>query len=232
VNKDYYSLRSAEVNFSSYRPQKYFINFLKKINKDSRILDFGCGYGRDIKFLISLGFKNVFGLEIDDKARNESSKLTKIFTHLDLNELDEGFDLVIMSHVLEHIPKDEIIETLIQIRNAIKEDGSLILMVPNAQSNTGAYWAYEDFTHNTLFTSGSLKYVLLAAGFRNIEFIDPKCLDSLPIYKKILRGLFLSLYEFKLNFWNAITSSNFHKGSPRIFSYEIKAVAKKSESLS
>lgn len=46
-------------------------------------------------------------------------------------------------------------------------------MVPNAQSYTGAYWRYEDFTHNIMFTAGSSTYVLRSAGFENIEFLDP-----------------------------------------------------------
>ncbi|MGC9101323.1 MAG: hypothetical protein ACP5HC_08750 [Caldisericum sp.] len=41
-------------------------------------------------------------------------------------------------------------------------------MVRNVQSNTGAYWAYEDFSHFTLFTSGSIYYVLKMAGFDEI----------------------------------------------------------------
>ena len=38
------------------------------------------------------------------------------------------------------------------------------------QLNTDCYWAYEDFTHYTLFIAGSLLYVLREAGFTNIEF--------------------------------------------------------------
>ncbi|MBL0306338.1 MAG: hypothetical protein IPQ25_09965 [Chitinophagaceae bacterium] len=79
-----------------------------------------------------------------------------------------------MSHVLEHIEKEKIIDTLIHIRkNLLKKGGVFLLMVPNAQSYTGAYWRYEDFTHNIMFTAGSCIYVLKAAGFENIEFIDP-----------------------------------------------------------
>ena len=45
-------------------------------------------------------------------------------------------------------------------------------MVPNAQAITGAYWRYEDFTHEQLFTTGSLYYVLLDNGFDEIKFLD------------------------------------------------------------
>ena len=62
-------------------------------------------------------------------------------------------DVIIMSHVLEHFPKDNIIPTLKKAYNILNPNGKLIVSVPNAQSNTGSYWAYEDFTHSTLFTS-------------------------------------------------------------------------------
>jgi len=63
-------------------------------------------------------------------------------------------------------------------------------MVPNAQSPVGCYWAYEDFTHTTLFTAGSLYYVLKMAGFKEITFVDPLCIEGLPLWKKMVRKTF------------------------------------------
>ena len=71
------------------------------------------------------------------------------------------------------MPKHEIIPLLIKVRSLLTQSGSLLVMVPNAQSNTGSYWAYEDFTHHTLFTAGSLYFVLRQAGFDSVEFVDP-----------------------------------------------------------
>jgi hypothetical protein len=103
----------------------------------------------------------------------------------------------------------------------------VIITVPNAQSNTGAYWAYEDFTHEYLFTSGSIYYVLTLAGFRQIEFIDIDCTEGLPIIKKLVRKILLKMYKAKVHFYNKITCSSFHKQSPEIYSFEIKVLAKK-----
>ena len=41
--------------------------------------------------------------------------------------------------------------------------GILITAVLN--TTTGSYWAFEDFTHETLFTCGSLEYVLSEHSF-------------------------------------------------------------------
>ena len=98
-------------------------------------------------------------------------------------------------------------------------------MVPNAQSISGSYWHYEDFTHHTLFTSGSLYFVLRSAGFKHIEFLDIDCTTGLPRWKAMIRKFFLNIYKLNILFWFKVTSSNYHYSSPAIYSFEIKAVA-------
>lgn len=101
----------------------------------------------------------------------------------------------------------------------------MLISVPNAQSNTGCYWAYEDWTHTTLFTSGSIYYVLKSAGFNNVEFIDRDCTLGQNSLKRFLKKYFLKLYILNKSFWNKVTSSSYHEPSPKIFSYEIKVKA-------
>ncbi len=200
--------------------------------KDAFILDFGCGFGHTLNSLKKLGYHNASGIDIDEQAIGYCLK-----QGLDINKVEnlkefanhnyEKYDFIIMSHVLEHFQKSDIIPTLKIINDLLKKDGRLMLMVPNAQSNTGCYWAYEDFTHYTLFTSGSIYFVLKMAGFNEIEFIDIAHTEGLPLFKKLFKNLFLKYYKFKINFWNRITSSFFHKPSPVIFGFEIKVLAGK-----
>lgn len=100
-----------------------------------------------------------------------------------------------------------------------------MIAVPNAQSNTGCYWAYEDWTHTTLFTSGSIYYVLRSAGFEKIEFLDIDCTLDCSILKSFVRKFFLMIYKLNKKFWNKITCSSYHLPSPEIFSFEIKVKA-------
>lgn len=131
-----------------------------------------------------------------------------------------------MTHVLEHIKKDDIIDTLSLIKGKLLKKGSLIFIsVPNAQSNTGCYWAYEDFTHTTLFTAGSLLYALRSAGFSKIEIIDPYGIEKFNSIVRVLKFILLQVYILNKEFWNKVTSSSYHKQSPKVFSFEIKAVA-------
>jgi SAM-dependent methyltransferase len=153
-------------------------------------------------------------------------------TAVDISECPEifsgEFDVIILSHVLEHIDKPKIIGTLENLRRHLSASGKLVLCVPNAQANTSAYWAYEDFTHTTIFTSGAVFYVAKMACFEYVDFMDVDCTDGGGRLHKYLiwpvKRTLLKLYRANRRFWNRVTNSAYHAGSPEIYSYEIKAV--------
>ncbi len=199
-------------------------------NKDMRILDYGCGLGQILQALMAEGYKNFYGVDIEKSAIECCKEKNLHVEELNLEKLENPygfkFDVIILSHIIEHILKDEIINTLSFIKNEFLADkGKLLIAVPNAQSNTNAYWAYEDWTHTTLFTSGSLYYVLKAAGFNTIEFLDIDCTLGSRGVKKVIRKILLKIYILNMNFWNKVTCSAYHKPSQQIFSYEIKCKA-------
>lgn len=229
---DYFNLRNVN---SDYYLEYRIPLYIKKIlppDKNASILDIGCGFGSFIREVKKLNYNFVKGIDISDQAiefaRKQNFDVKKVSITEFAEQSGERFDFIIMSHVLEHINKNEIIDilTLIAVK-LLKENGKFCLMVPNAQSNTGSYWAYEDFTHVTLFTSGSLLYVLKAAGFKKTTFLDPDGTENATGLSKILKKIFLPLYRFRKLFWNRITSSSFHQQSPNIFTFELKILAEK-----
>jgi len=136
----------------------------------------------------------------------------------------------LMTHVLEHIPKDRIVAALSSIRTSIlAPDGALIVAVPNASSPTHCYWRYEDWTHTCLFTSGSLLYVLRAAGFSNVQIIDAACMMETRPFIRPLKRVALGCYKFWLKVLCRVTSSSLHEGSPLVLSFEVKALATNGE---
>lgn len=227
----YYSHRKVDPDSpGESRVAPYLKNRLPP-DRNSRILDIGCGPGALLSALRNEGYANLTGIDLSGEAVRSCAQKGFAVERCDIRDYVAGhegaaFDFIVMGHVLEHLPKDGIIETVSSIRSRLLQPrGGLFVVVPNAQSNTGCYWAYEDFTHSTLFTAGSLQYVLKAAGFEKVEFLDTDGTSSLnPARKAVVKAL-LALYSLKKDFWNKVTSSSYHRPSPRIFSYEVKALA-------
>lgn len=221
IKKEYYE---------SYSLPSYLGDILPK-SKNISILDIGCGYGQTLRALRDLSYTKLEGIDLDENAieycKKNELEVSKSSLEDYLLKNKKKYDILIMSHVLEHIDKSKIVDILGKIRrNLLNKDGELWIMVPNAQANTGAYWAYEDFTHTTLFTAGSLYYVLKSAGFEHIDILDPEGLSGLAPHKKLIKKFLLSLYRLNYKFWNRVTTSAFHIAGPHVFSFEIKARAK------
>jgi 2-polyprenyl-3-methyl-5-hydroxy-6-metoxy-1,4-benzoquinol methylase len=220
--------RVSADSYAQYTLPAYVERRLPK-DKGSRILDFGCGFGQFVSALTSRGYREVVGYDIEPTAIDHCTSRGVPVIDGNKTELASlaSYDFIFSSHVIEHIPKTDVIAALCTLRALLSSDGTMLICVPNAQANTGCYWAYEDFTHHTAYTSGSLYYVLSKAGFSHIEFFDIDCTEGMRPGRRWLKRRLLSVYKANYRFWNRVTSSATHPPSPDIFSYEIKALARR-----
>jgi SAM-dependent methyltransferase len=167
------------------------------------ILDIGCGMGFALLALKRMGFVNLYGIERDMSQYEFSLKngLQVILTDDTkkyLGDYPQNYDVVLLFDVLEHIPVGDQINFLRAIYSTLRPGGKLILQVPNACSPFGLYYRYIDYTHYSSFTSISLCFVCLNAGF------DAVSIDSgRPARSLVQRGLtFLRSFSFqKLSQW-------------------------------
>lgn len=229
ANDDYFALRRVPADaYREYRLPGYLRTRLPR-DKHAVIVDYGCGFGQVMREVRKLGYENVIGIDVSQSAieqcRGDGLEVIDNSSDDALEHLSGKVDFLIVSHVVEHFPKSEIISKLKSMRSLLSGGGRLLIAVPNAQAFTGCYWAYEDFTHEYLFTAGSLMFVLRAAGFSEIEIIDKDCLEGASVGKKIVRMCFLPIYRANYWFWKKITAGATHEQSPDVFSYEIKALA-------
>lgn len=229
---DYFTLRKIYAASCLEYILPPYVQKVLPTDTSAKIIDIGCGFGQLLQELKGRGYTDIQGIDISRQAVENclqhglNVQLISSLQNYCVNT-DVKYNFIVLGHVLEHLEKSEIIPTLQLIKtHLLAQDGSLVVMVPNAQSNTGCYWAYEDFTHSTLFTTGSLFYVLKAAGFSEIKFLDPDGLGGANPIIWILKKILLLSYKFNISFWNRVTSSYFHKPSPQIFTYELKAIAK------
>lgn len=124
--------------------ERTLTRFLSGISKQGSrtILDVGCGYGRNIKLLNSLGH-DVLGVEANHTIvdLNNDSGLV-CMTVEDFKKTDRMFDVVLMSHVIEHFRPDDLLPFMDHYLDRIKPEGFLIIMTP-----LGSPYFYDDFDH-------------------------------------------------------------------------------------
>lgn len=96
------------------------------------ILDVACGNGSILRYLKSLGYESLHGLEIADYAvlRLTQEGITMHSGMLpDIPLEDDSFDVVIASQVLEHIIRRG--RFVSEIRRLLKPDGKALIFVPD-----------------------------------------------------------------------------------------------------
>jgi 2-polyprenyl-3-methyl-5-hydroxy-6-metoxy-1,4-benzoquinol methylase len=221
----------APETYSEYTLPQHLTDVLPT-DRSTPIFDIGCGYCQMLKCLRQMGFKALRGVDLSSDAVAHGLKEGLDVTLIsDLKEFllnnQARYELVVMSHVIEHIEKDQIINILDLIRTRLlTPSGKLYLATPNAQSATDCYWAYEDFTHTTLFTGGSMLYVLRRAGYQSITFLDPDGLDYLSLPRKIIKGALQTIYRANKHLWNRVMGASYHRPSPEMYSWELKVLAR------
>lgn len=146
-------------------------------DKNAPILDVGCGAGHFLHFLELEGYGNGEGIELSSQQADLARKMVKLTVHDGdvaefLDSRDEGYAMICMNDVLEHIPKDQIIEFLETLRQGLKDDGVIAINVPQAAGLTTSFSRYIDFTHQQVFTEMSLRQVLMMAGFKDVRFVQ------------------------------------------------------------
>jgi SAM-dependent methyltransferase len=116
-----------------------------------RILDFGCGPGRDLKVFSELGHIAV-GLDgaarFVEMARNYSGCDVWHQDFLNLDLPDEYFDGIFANASLFHVPGSELPRVLRELRATLKPGGVLFSSNPRGNNeegwNQGRYAAYHD----------------------------------------------------------------------------------------
>ena len=120
------------------------IKFLK-INKNHKILDFGAAKGFMVKAFRMLGY-SAWGKDISQYAiENADHEIKSFMSFVDDND-GMVYDWVIAKDVLEHIPYDEIDDTIEKLKHFAP---NMFIIVPLGRDNKFIIKEYEnDITHH------------------------------------------------------------------------------------
>ncbi len=150
--------------------------FLKRVlpeRKDASILDVGCGGGKLIHLFKSMGYANVRGVDVSPEQVALARQVCDDVSLCDAVEYLEAhkgeFDFITALDIIEHFKKDEVIVFLHAIRDALRENGRVVLQTPNSAARAGAAMQFRDLTHEVGFTPECLESVLRVCGFKSYQ---------------------------------------------------------------
>jgi SAM-dependent methyltransferase len=154
--------------------RKVFVPWLPAA-RDARILDLGCGYGEFVYFLQNQGYGRATGIDLNLQQVEVAERLgvrniRRGDAQTALTGSGEEFDCITAIDVLEHVPKDQVLNVLDLIHHALRRGGRFICQVPNLAAFYSPYF-YMDFSHETPFTGSSLKQALELADFANVRVL-------------------------------------------------------------
>lgn len=188
------------------------------VGNPQQVLDIGCASGQTLSYFKEKGAKFVAGVELVPevakmaKARPEVDEvIVGNIEEIVLPYAHERFDLIIASHVLEHVSDPW--KVLANLVKYLKPGGQLIGSLPNVRciSVTGPLvlkgrWDYAqegilDWTHLRFFTQHSIEKLLLESGLevREIEGeVFPR--GKLALINKLSLGIMRDFCAFTFNF--------------------------------
>jgi SAM-dependent methyltransferase len=112
------------------------------LTSDHQVLDVGCGYGEKMKLLNSLGI-NIEGVEVNEEivSRVRAAGLACLSID-DFQALEKQYDVVLMSHIIEHFSPKDLLVFLDEYLARLKTNGVLIILTPLLSP-----YFYDDFDH-------------------------------------------------------------------------------------
>lgn len=152
------------------------VKFLRLLPRNSKVLDAGCGYGREVRYFLDCDIK-AYGIdasrEMLDRAKGRALEarlqLADIRERLPFE--DNFFDGVWCRGVLHHLERAVVPNSLEELRRILKPEGILLVMTREGQGKTVIC---EELTAGkprliTFFEEEELTKMVAARGFEIIE---------------------------------------------------------------
>lgn len=196
--------------------KSYLLPYLPK-QKDSAILEIGSGVGHNLAALKTLGYTNIKGTDYSkecvDICKNNGFdvQLVDERTEKSFYKSHKGvFSMVVLYDVLEHYSPSDAAVLLTSVYDVLKNDGRIVISLPNANHPFSNTLLFADITHKSLYSMTSLSQLLRNCGLKRNRFFEMNSYtpyDDNPILR-ILKTTLMPLIAFMgESFWRVIALS-------------------------
>lgn len=192
-------------------------------NKGS-LLDVGAGTGDFLNAAKNDGW-SISGVEPNSKARSLANQ-KKILLVEDINQLPtQKYDVITLWHVLEHVPN--LFEYIVTLKSLLKENGILIIAVPNYKSYDATYYkefwaAYDVPRHLWHFSPKGIKKLFAQFNFK-LENTLPMTYDAYYVSllsEKYKNSSFQKLKALKTGFLSNLKAKHSGEYSSLIYCFK------------
>ncbi|MFX0115314.1 MAG: class I SAM-dependent methyltransferase [Candidatus Hodarchaeota archaeon] len=173
---------------ASLEPIQDLLDFFIASMTGKRILDIGCGPGRDAKYLSMANFE-VFGIDLSrnflDIAEKNAPRAK--FRLMDMRKLDFPggfFDGIWAAASVLHIPKKDALSTLRGFRTVLKSEGLLYIGLYHGQGEKMIIASQYDNKERfyALYSVNEAKQLLRRAGFQVVKEIIKQNEEKKPTW--------------------------------------------------
>ena len=147
LTSDFYAKRAGRLatDYAAVSPE-FEARLSRAFENSRRILDIGCGSGRDLGFLLKKG-KDAIGVDASQAMLSAAQfaleadglRLDGRLLEAELPDLsrfgEAAFDGVLCSAILMHLAEDKIFDAVYSIRRVLKPGGTLLVSVPASRND-------------------------------------------------------------------------------------------------
>jgi ubiquinone/menaquinone biosynthesis C-methylase UbiE len=162
----------AETQFDFSKLKRQYKEFMGYC-KSGKILDLGCGPGRDVKFFMEKGY-DVVGVDFSDGMLEEARARVPdgIFQKTDIRRLKFGnntFDGIWCCASIFFIPKSEIAPVVGKLNSILKKDGIIYFSIKKGVGEKTIAGEYGEKKFYALYDEKEVEDILSKNGFKVVK---------------------------------------------------------------